>query len=143
MRIFPTACLLLLFSAPCAAQDSTRAAMSAPPSPETAGRVVATDTTTASARRFWAAPPAEGAWLGQDKLLHASLLYSTAVTLRASGASTGASLLGAAGVGLAKEAHDWLIRSPGEPSQGVSGRDLAADGVGVLLAALAIHLWFR
>ena len=32
---------------------------------------------------------------------------------------------------------------PGSPFQGVSRRDLAADGAGVLLAALALHFWFR
>ena len=131
MRGSLTVCLLLLFAVPCAAQDSTLTRASAP------------DTSMAASRRFWATPPAEGAWLGTDKALHASLVYSTAVTLRAAGASPAASLLGAAGLGLAKEAHDWLLRDPGSPFQGVSRRDLAADGAGVLLAALALHFWFR
>jgi hypothetical protein len=40
-------------------------------------------------------------------------------------------------VGLAKELHDWL-RPPG-PRQGVGALDLAADGAGILLAALLLH----
>jgi len=118
---------------PPAAADSARAAaVPAPPSlvPE-------------AHRRFWATPEAEGGFLAQDKLLHASVSYSAAVTLRMAGASKTASLLSAAALGLGKEAHDWLLRDAGSPAQGASRRDLLADAAGVLLAGLAIHFWMR
>lgn len=96
----------------------------------------------AASRKFWLAPEDEGGWLAEDKRLHASLSFSAAVGLRAAGASPGASLLGAAAIGVAKEAHDCLLRKPG-PSQGFSRRDLVADALGILAAGLALHFTVR
>ena len=96
----------------------------------------------AASRKFWLAPADEGGWLAEDKRLHASLSFSAAVGLRAAGASPRASLLGAAAIGIAKEAHDCLLRRPG-PTQGFSRRDLVADAVGILAAGLALHFTVR
>jgi hypothetical protein len=95
-----------------------------------------------ASRKFWLAPANEGGWLAEDKRLHASLSFSAVVGLRAAGSSPGASLLGAAAIGIAKEAHDCLLRRPG-PAQGFSRRDLVADAVGILAAGLALHFAVR
>ena len=134
MKTSWTLCAAILFALPALALASAPDSLAAP-GPSGASWIP-------PARKFWLEPQSEGGWLAPDKRLHASLSFSAAVGLRAAGASAKASLLGAAALGLAKEAHDCLLRRPG-PAQGVSRRDLLADAAGILAAALMLHLAMR